>query len=126
LSTITKYILNGQETQPFRSAVDVTLSANFGLELQPSISIEEVEWVDTDTAKNSQTVRTEWATNPVEGIPFALNISNASNSFDFPFYLDYTKMKFLSDVQTLTGLISDSSIQSLNFRSQGITLHNIR
>lgn len=121
MSTITKYILNGQKTQPFRNASDVTLSANFGLELQPSISIEEVEWVDTDTAKNSQTVKTEWANNPVEGIPFTLNISNSTNSFDFPFYLDYTKMRFLSDVQTLTGLISDSSIQSLNFRSQGIT-----
>ena len=121
MSTITKYILNTKETQPFRNALDVTLSANFGLELQPSISIDEVEFVDTNGAKNSQTVRTAWANNPVEGIPFSLNISNATNNIDLPFYLDYTKMKLLSDVATLTGLIKDSSIQSYDFRSQGIT-----
>lgn len=121
MSTTIQYILNGQNTTPYRDAVNMVVSANFGLELQPSVSIDELHFLDSATGLNSQTVRTAWENNPVEGIPFSLIISNPSITIDFNFYLDYTVMKFLSDVETVTGAIKDGSIQSFDFRSQGIT-----
>lgn len=119
--TTIQFLLNGQNTTPFRGALDLVVSANFGLELQPSVSIEEIPFVDSATGLNSKTVRTAWANNPVEGIPFSLIISNPNITIDFNFYLNYTVMKFLSDVETVVGTIKSGSIQSFDFRSQGIT-----
>jgi len=121
MATVTKYKLNGIETQPFRDAVNVNVNANFDLEIQPSISIDSVNFVDTNGAKNSQTVRSLWAVNPVEGVPFSLNISDGTIDYDFDFYLDYTRMKFLSDVETEVGLLKNESLDSFRFRAQGIT-----
>jgi hypothetical protein len=121
LSTVTKYKINGIETQPFRDAINVNVNANFDLEIQPSISIDSVNFVDTNGAKNSQTVRDLWAVNPIEGAPFSMNISNDTLNYDFDFYLDYTRMKFLSDVETEVGLLKNESLDSFRFRSQGIT-----
>jgi len=126
MSTVTKYTLNGQETQPFREALDVTISAVFGLEPQPTISVDTVTFVDTDKAKNSAKVRGLWEDNPVEGAPFSIGISGEDDAgnpltIDFPFYLDYTRMKFLSDVETTIGLTKESSLSEFNFRAQGIT-----
>lgn len=121
MATVTKYKLNGVETQPFRDAVNVNVNANFDLEIQPSISIDSVNFVDTNGAKNSQKVRSLWAVNPVEGVPFSLNISDGNIDYDFDFYLDYTRMKFLSDVETEVGLLKNESLDSFRFRAQGIT-----
>jgi len=126
MSTVTKYFLNLIETQPFRDAINLTVSANFGLEIQPSISVPSVPFVDTNGAKNSQTVRNLWAANPVEGPPFGIEISGEDAqgnpiTYDFNFYLDFTRMKFLSDVETVVGLIKDESLDSFRFRAQGIT-----
>lgn len=121
MSTITKYLLNGMETQPFREASKVTISAVFDSEVQPSIGIDAVAFVDTDKAKNAQTVKALWEDRPTEGAPFALEISNPTNNFNFSFYLDYTKMKFLSDVELEVGLIKESSLDQFDFRAQGIT-----
>lgn len=121
MSTVTKYILDGQETQPYRGSRDFVISALFGLEPQATVSINEVPFVDTDKALNSQKVRTAWANNPVEGIPFALNISNGNIAYDFKFYLDYTRMKFLSDIETVVGVTAESSLQQFDFRADGIT-----
>lgn len=121
MSTVTKYLLDGQETQPYREAMDLVVSALFGLEPQASISIDDLPFVDSDKAKNSQTVRNAQINNPVEGIPFALNIANANISYDFKFYLDYTRMKFLSDIETVVGAIGENSLEQFDFRAQGIT-----
>lgn len=121
MATVTKYKLNGVEAQPFRDAVNVNVNANFDLEIQPSISIDSVNFVDTNGAKNSQKVRSLWAVNPVEGVPFSLNISDGNIDYDFDFYLDYTRMKFLSDVETEVGLLKNESLDSFRFRAQGIT-----
>ena len=121
MSTVTKYKINGIETQPFRDAINVNVNANFDLEIQPSISIDSVNFVDTNGAKNSQTVRDLWSVNPIEGAPFSMNISNDTLNYDFDFYLDYTRMKFLSDVETEVGLLKNESLDSFRFRAQGIT-----
>lgn len=121
MSTVTKYKINGIETQPFRDAINVNVNANFDLEIQPSISIDSVNFVDTNGAKNSKTVRDLWSVNPIEGAPFSMNISNDTLNYDFDFYLDYTRMKFLSDVETEVGLLKNESLDSFRFRAQGIT-----
>lgn len=121
MSTVIKYLLDGQEIQPFRGALDLVVSAVFGLEPGATVSIPELPFVDIDNSKNSQLVRQKQQDNPVEGVPFALNISNGLISYDFEFYLDYTKMKLLSDVETVTGAIAQNSLEQFNFRAQGIT-----
>ena len=123
MSTITKYILAGQETQPFREALDVTVSAIFGLEVQASVSIDSVTFVDTDSAKNSQKVIELWTDIPTEGATFSLNINNNNNiNYDFNFYLDYTRMRFLSAVETEVALVKCSSLEEIEFRSKAITM----
>ena len=122
MSTVTGYSLNGQPTQPFREANDVTISAVFGVEAQASINIDAVTFVDTNDKLSSQKVRELWQDRPTEGAPYSIQVTNGTTSFDFPFYLDYTRMKFLSDVETECGLTKDSSLQAFNFRAQGITM----
>ena len=121
MSTSIKYFLDGIATQPIREAINLVVNANFDLEAEPSITIPSVNFVDTKGAKNSQTVRALIAANPVEGADFSLNISNGNINYDFAFYLDNTKEKFLSDIETEIGLIKKESLDSFRFRSSGIT-----
>lgn len=125
MSTVTTYKLNNLATQPYRQAHETTITANFGLELQPSLSLDSINLVDTNGAKNSQMIRTSFLNNPVEGVPYSINIQSNNTitpiNFAFNFYTDYTKMKFLSDVETEIGLIEESSLDAFNFRAQGIT-----
>lgn len=121
MATITKYKINGVETEPFRESPDITVSADFGTEPQASISIDSITLVDSAGALNSQKLLQLWNDLPTEGAPFSIEIANGLNSFDFDFYFDYTKMVFLSDVETQVGLIKERSLDQFDFRAQGIT-----
>lgn len=130
MSTITKYKINGIETEPYRKAVDVTIKADFGLEPEPVLSIDKISLVDTDVAKNSQKLRQLWADKPTEGADFGIEITGVDNnnnpiSFDFDFYFDYPTMKFLSDVETEIGLLKVNSLESFNKRSPNITQQSL-
>ena len=121
MATITKYLINGQPTEPFREAVDVTVNAEFGTQPQASINIDSISLVDSAGALNSTIIRDAWGTKPTEGIPFSIEISDDTVSFDFDFYTDYNKMVFLSEVETQIGLIKDKGIAQLLERAAGIT-----
>ena len=121
MATITKYKLNGQEITPYRNAEDITVSADFGTESQPSLDIESISLVDSAAGLNSQALKTLWGNNPAEGVPFSIEISDSANSFDFDFFCDYNKMQFLSDVETQIGLIKDRSLTQFDERAQAIT-----
>jgi hypothetical protein len=126
MATITTYKIDGQQVDPFRDALDVTISLNFGLEVQPSISLDSINFVDTDRSKNAQKVTQLWRNLPTEGAPFSitvtgLNENNQQITLDFPFYFDYTKLKFLSDVELEVGLLKESSLQSFEDRAAAIT-----
>ena len=121
MSTVTKYKINGVETEPFREAQDVTVSADYGTETQAALDIDSIKLVDSAGALNSQKLRELWTNNPVEGAPFSIEISDGVNSFDFEFFFDYTKLIFLSDVETEVGLKKDQSLDEFDFRAQGIT-----
>lgn len=131
MATIVDYILDGQTLEPFREAQNLSIAANFGTEIQPSIGIDSVPFVDTKGKLNSSLVRTKWQNNPVEGAPFALIIQGDNNSgnsvsYNFDFYLDYTRMQFLSAVETEVGLKKNRSLDQFDFRAQGITQELLR
>ena len=121
MATVTKYKINGVETEPFREAQEINVAADFGTETQPSIDINSIELVDSAGALNSTTLRNLWANNPAEGAPFNIEITDGLTSFDFDFYFDYTKMVFTSDVETEVGLKKNKSLDQFDFRAQGIT-----
>jgi hypothetical protein len=121
MATVTKYKLNGDEITPYRNAEDITVSADFGTESQPSLDIESISLVDSAAGLNSQKLRNFWSNNPAEGVPFSIQITGGTNAFDFDFFCDYAKMKFLSDVETEIGLIKDNSLTQFDDRAQAIT-----
>lgn len=121
MATVIKYKINGVETEPYREAIELTISALFGTETQPSLSLDSIILVDTADAKNSQTVRDLWALNPVEGAPFSIEIADETDSFEFDFYFDWTKLKQLSDIETEIGLIKQSGLDQFDLRAQAIT-----
>ena len=86
MATVTKYKINGVETEPFREAQEINVAADFGTETQPSIDINSIELVDSAGALNSTTLRNLWANNPAEGAPFNIEITDGLTSFDFDFY----------------------------------------
>lgn len=121
MATVIKYKINGVETQPYREAINLEVSAVFGVEAQPSISLDSIVLVDTDKAKNSTLVRDLFAANPIEGPPFSITITDGLNIYEFDFYLDFTNMRYLSDVETEIGLVKRSSIEQFELRAQAIT-----
>ena len=121
MATITKYKINGIGTEPFREAQDVTISADYGTETQPALSLDSITLVDSAGALNSKKLLDLWTNLPTEGAPFSIEITDSNISYDFDFYFDYTKMVFLSDVETQVGLLKDKSLTQFDFRAQGIT-----
>ena len=125
MATITNIELDGQDIGAVRGSRDFVVSAVFEQEVQPSINIQDISFTDSAYNLNSQLLLTKWANNPSEGIPFSISIQDTvtpSNSIDFDFYTDFTKMKFLSAVETSVAMIKESSLNQFNFRAEGITM----
>jgi len=115
------YELDGQGTEPFAQSDEINVSADFGTESQPSVSLDIQTFKDSAGALNSSKIREAWLNNPVEGIDFDLGINNLTNSFLLDFFVDYTNMVFTSDVETDVKLIKKRSLEEFDFRAQGLT-----
>lgn len=119
--TIITYKIDGQATEPFRESENITISADFGTEVQPSVSLDRESFLDSAGALNSQKLLELWTNLPTEGADFDLEISDGTTTIVLDFFFDYTKMIFLSDVETSSGLIKKQSLDEFDFRAQGIT-----
>lgn len=126
MATITTYKLNGQEVTPFRDAVNVSVNAVFGEEVQADLSIDEVELADSAENLNAKTIKDNFLANPMEGIDFSFTVQNQNNFLDFNFYTDYTRLKFLASNAVSVGMIKDSSLNQFNDRAPGITMQLLK
>jgi hypothetical protein len=126
MATFTKFKIGGQETTPFRGANDVTISANFNLEAQPDISIDEPVFSNSENGLNYNKVLSLWQQNPLEGGTFSYSVYDGTNYKDFNFFFDWNRLNFLSDTSLSCGLVRDTGLNQFNFRAQGITMRSLK
>lgn len=121
MATVTTFKIDGQTTTPYRQAEELVINAMFGTEAQPSINLDSIDVTDNGQDLNSTKVKSLWQADPTKGAPFSIGVSDGVDSFDFNFFMDYTKMVFKSEVETTVGLIKDSSLDEFDKRAEGIT-----
>lgn len=99
----------------------LAVSCVFGDEVQPEVNVDSIVLSNTDLFASSDYLRQLWEQDPVQGRTFDINISKGSLNYDFNFFTDYTKLSFLSDVETQVGLKKNGGLNTFFDKARGTT-----
>jgi len=126
MAQVMNHKIDGQPFSPMREVEDLTISAVFGLNVQPELNITSAKFTNTDEHLSSSKIRELFQDNPIEGANYSFEVADDTYSFTFDFYFDNSKLVELSDSETEIGLIKDRAINSLlDFEGADVTMGSL-
>ena len=121
MAQISTYKIGGAATTPWRSSENIEIEAIFGIENTASISLDNVTFPNSELNNNSDLIRTNWLSKPLEGVPVSFTISDGPISFDFNFFADWNNLVFKAENETSIGLIKENGVIGFEESLKSIT-----